>query len=113
MVDQVGYEDHTEPEAALRKVQTALQEAAEDGKWMAAVWSVGADGMLRLLTRTTWNFPVGDVTESLAQMRRTFDDQLPTPQTLRVRPMEPLPMAKAFASTSGGVRRPADHDDDE
>ena len=87
---------HDTAEAALLAVQRALQEAGEDGRWMAAVWSV-SENQLRLLTRTTWQFPVGDTEEALNQVRRSMEQEQPKPQTLAVKPMEPLPTAKAFS----------------
>lgn len=87
---------HDTADEALLAVQRALQEAAEDGKWMVAVWSVVGD-QLRLLTRTTWQFPVGDVEGALAQVRQSMTVLQPAPQTLSVKPMEPLPIAAAFA----------------
>lgn len=91
----MGEVNHDTQESALLAVERALSEASEDGCWMAAVWSV-KDNELRLLTRTTWKFPVGDVTEALRQVQRT----MATSQTLQVAPMGPLPRATAF-STGG------------
>lgn len=87
---------HDTADEALLAVQRALQEATEDGKWMVAVWSVAGD-QLRLLTRTTWQFPVGDVEVALTQVRQSMVVLQPAPQTLAVKPMEPLPIAAAFS----------------
>jgi len=107
--DRNGIVNHETPESALSAVQRALQEAGEDGRWMAAIWSV-QENRLRLLTRTTWQFPTGDVEEAVAQIRRSFAGEA---QVLRVAPMEPLPVAEAFTRRPLFATRPEVADDDE
>jgi hypothetical protein len=90
-------------EAALIEVEAALARAAEDGKWMAAVWSV-KDGVLCMVTRTTWDFPVVDVPQALNMVRESLQPEKTTAvQSMRVQSGRPLKIAPGFAEASSGA----------
>ena len=97
------FRDQSEAEA---RIASAVKEATKSGRFMVAVWSVEGS-ILRLVDRTTWQFPTGDFDESIRMLRRACDNDLSSQQVED----DPLPRADILDfPTDADFLRPTDVD---
>lgn len=95
-MDDVVHKTSTE---ASDSVFNALDEALKTDKWMVGVWVAGDDGV-RLIRRTTCNFPVGLFDAAVGQLSRELAKETGEENGQP----EPLPMAphlKVHGDTDG------------
>jgi hypothetical protein len=80
---------HDKLEDVAAFVVDSINEAATDGRFMVAVWSVDAEDKLRLCGRSTWQFPTGLFDDALRQLRDNLDKE-----ATREDVVPPLPVAE-------------------
>lgn len=82
---------------SLEDVRVRLEEAAETGKWMAAVWQV-KDGQIKLVSRVTHDFPSGDFLAAVGHLSMNlFEEQRQMNEPAQPPVPEPLPKADIAA----------------
>jgi len=84
---------HATNEHAQDVVKMTLEQVATVNHWMIAVWAV-EDGRIKLLDRTTWQFPTGDYKAALEQLKASCDAELARiSQVKSIELNDPLPLA--------------------
>lgn len=81
---------HETQEDAAKVVTGAFEVAQQHGRWMAAIWSVDEQNRLRFLTRTTFQFPIGDYDACVRGLVQAMRDE----RKSDVAALEPLPQAE-------------------
>ena len=84
---------HATNEHAQDVVKMTLEQVATMNHWMIAVWAV-EDGRIKLLDRTTWQFPTGDYKAALEQLKASCDVELARISPVKSTTLnDPLPLA--------------------
>ncbi len=107
---------HVTVEQAYEAIQSAIIEAAQSGAFMVAVWSFDRSDnsdKVRLVTRTTWRFPVNEyVTASELLRADTNKDAARISDALRPGPLELASLvsrARAEAQATQAIQQADDH----
>jgi len=80
--------DHVKEQEALHASHEALIQASDAGHWMIAVWSVKGN-QLKLVDRTTWQFPRAMFLQAIEQLMKVCCDDA----VVETLPDDPLPLA--------------------
>lgn len=81
---------HQKGAEAEEFASAALKEAASTSHWMMAVWCV-EEGELRMVRRTTFQFPIRDFAVALAQLNQSCYEEALRGHVGRVELPDPLP----------------------
>lgn len=91
--------EHSKESEALMHVNKSMLDASSSGHWMVAVWAVGNGGeSVRMVNRTTWQFPRNLFLAAIAQLAETCGKEISGMGKL---PDEPLPLAVLNPITEG------------
>lgn len=101
--------EHVRMGDAVDTVHDALIDAtragAKDSHWMAAVWCVEG-GQVKLVRRTTWQFPREEFLTTVAQLASVcVEENIRERETSRLLPDDPLPLAVLEDAGFNGMMR--------
>lgn len=84
---------HATNENAQEVVKMTLAQVVDANHWMVAIWAI-EDGRIKLLDRTTWQFPTGDYKTALEQLKASCDAELARIASVKsTLQNDPLPLA--------------------
>ena len=84
--------EHTDASSAVQSIVEAINKAADSGRFLIAVWAV-EDGKVRLVQRTTHNFPSGDFIIAQRLLDVDLDAELRRCNAVPPPDLSPLPEA--------------------